>query len=113
MHCWTGHLLCNLAKYTLHTFLLLLPLLVNQSLWYLTQQPHTYFCTKESLLTTVIVPAITRFDHHMSHLLISRIIHDKFYFVVFVHLQEFGKHCQVFENDLVGAKYEICEGLKA
>lgn len=49
----------------------------------------------------------------MSHLLISRIIHDKFYFVVFVHLQEFGKHRQVFENDLVGAKYEICEGLKA
>lgn len=108
MYCWTCNLMCNLSKYALHSFLLFLPLLVNQPLWNLTKQSHADFSAEKSFLT----PTIVWLNSDVPDLLITGVVHDKLNFLSLVYDEKLRKHCKVFENYFVGSKDKVGKRLK-
>jgi hypothetical protein len=109
VHGWTRNLMRNLSENSFHSFLLIFPLLIDESLRNLAQKTHTDFSTKKSLFA----PSITWLYCNMSDLLITCIVNNKLNLRTLVHTKKFREHLEVFENYLVRAKNEISEGLQS
>ena len=108
MYCWTCNLMSYLSKYTLHSFLLFLPLLVDQPLRNLAKQSHTDFSPKKSFLT----PTIVWLYCDVPDLLITSVVNYKFNLLSFVHNKKLGKHRKVLKNYFICTKDKVGERLK-